>query len=648
MSNQTKFCYMKKIALIIAILFTCKYATAETSNDASRESSFYSSLFSSLYYLDNSDFPNSLDYWQKAFDSATVIDEKKPKAYAHILRALWFQKRFPDANGIIGRQTNLSEAIEAMNLLDKKTDADNKLILILTSIRDNTFYVLPEGIFKDIYNALREYPPTPASEFVLHYLKFFLKEEKYLKYVDDYIYFLKGDYLARARLHANIALCVLNSRQPNYYHAFSPELHLKKAIFYYNKFDAATKDSSISNSRSEIGALSKKLASLGTDYYTANSRAGTFKYVSTNYVVSSGKDEEEHKSRSTEWAAIEIGADGVKLSIINVALVNVQGEYEFTFLKTGTYRSNFQKLSAVNINQTFEAVKSFYDTIVQGYNIPDNQIFIAFSSGAVNKTVDQKRPKVIDSLKRRFYDSHVFRDNENIAILTLDVRDEARLTLLGIVPGDVRGIIYTAGILDVGTGNVKGGFCKDDNCSAMNFPYIESSWGLGKILASLPNNPDLSTLENARQYADAADILVKNIMNDDIGSQLSEAALRDKQQIFTTGGIFWAIATIMHPKDVVLNKKNFVQITESDVRAFRKIAIENYPTNPAGDNAEVNKAIREVTSTILQDKAIAGSTLVLGIFAEFNKSKLRPKKYYYSKYSVVGWPSGLIIREQSE
>ena len=131
---------MKKIIFILSVLFICNSSFAKSKPDSLSESIFYSNIFTSFYYLDNSDLTNSLNYWQKAFDISKNIDNKKIKAYASAFRAVWFQTKFPEAKDIIGRQSNLADAISNYNSIVTKTELDKKILSLLNTLIDNRFY----------------------------------------------------------------------------------------------------------------------------------------------------------------------------------------------------------------------------------------------------------------------------------------------------------------------------------------------------------------------------------------------------------------------------------------------------------------------------------------------------------------------------
>ena len=114
------------------------------------------------------------------------------------------------------------------------------------------------------------------------------------------------------------------------------------------------------------------------------------------------------------------------------------------------------------------------------------------------------------------------------------------------------------------------------------------------------------------------------------------------------GGIFWAITSFLYPERVFDKEDSYIKIPLSDIINFKRIVINDYAryVNPQGYSEKISTGLRDVTSKFPQDKAIIGAILAEELVRDIQKSPI-PKTYYYSKYSVVGWPTGYIIRQIS-
>jgi hypothetical protein len=108
-----------------------------------------------------------------------------------------------------------------------------------------------------------------------------------------------------------------------------------------------------------------------------------------------------------------------------------------------------------------------YNTAVKKYDMPPSNIYTVISSGV--KTIaekDSKMPwidKLIDSFRIKIKEPQR-------KVEVVSVEDEARLSHLGIVPDSRR---YNTFIIDIGSGNTKGGFFPYGN----NKDFISVGWG---------------------------------------------------------------------------------------------------------------------------------------------------------------------------
>ena len=125
---------------------------------------------------------------------------------------------------------------------------------------------------------------------------------------------------------------------------------------------------------------------------------------------------------------------------------------------------------------------------------------------------------------------------------------------------------------------------------------------------------------------------------------------KSRDIVYLSGGIVWAIASIMYPQNI---NNNYTEITSHDISEFRKLIFTNFEklTQPditlisnAEDARASMKNINRVLKTYDQKALLAGSIWLDELIQQVNT--INPsKKFIYPKYAYVGWISGYIIRK---
>ena len=123
--------------------------------------------------------------------------------------------------------------------------------------------------------------------------------------------------------------------------------------------------------------------------------------------------------------------------------------------------------------------------------------------------------------------------------------------------------------------------------------------------------------------------------------------------IVLSGGICWAVATLMHPETI---ERTFVEITLEDVQRFKTKATNDYESlkdarqglyllNTQSSKDKFTLEVKRVAKTFDQLEMIAGASLLETLMLEFNISQTR-KRYYLSRDGYIGWITGYIIRKE--
>src|SRR6185503_9619623 len=131
-------------------------------------------------------------------------------------------------------------------------------------------------------------------------------------------------------------------------------------------------------------------------------------------------------NNSTVYTGIEVGSKGVKMSMVEIGK-NAQSNGTFNILKDTSVNTDFISFNDATFSATLNALCGLYATAKKDYNIPDNRIFTAVSSGVKMQAEKDKKTELIkeliDSFKIKIKDK-----SKKVAVI--DVKQEATLSHL--------------------------------------------------------------------------------------------------------------------------------------------------------------------------------------------------------------------------
>ena len=335
------------------------------------------------------------------------------------------------------------------------------------------------------------------------------------------------------------------------------------------------------------------------------------------------------KDKNEIYAGIEIGAKGVKFSIIGVRFT-ADGKLSFKIIKSDDINASAQSCTPASFQDAAKAVHTFLDTLA-ARNIPKDHIFVAGSSG-LRQELDRcgKREELLTVVRAEV--SGIYPN----PIDFIEPCTEAELVTRGTVPSRYWG---TTAMIDIGSGNTKGGYYSNGQFECIDY------YGTGAFTKYVQDRA------KGRPFAEAT----ASVYNDDvkqlIGSEMGrKPGFQTREQINFSGGIIYALTTYLYPEKI-LDKE--VTFTYKDAQLFKKLAVEDYAklTNPDltridGDETykKAQSEIKKVKEKVFtQEQIIAGATLVEGIMDEIRKNTA-PKKYVFQREGIIGWISGYIVK----
>lgn len=342
-------------------------------------------------------------------------------------------------------------------------------------------------------------------------------------------------------------------------------------------------------------------------------------------------------SKSSVYTGIEVGSKGVKMSIIEIGK-NAQTNGSFHILKDTSFNTDFISFSQPTFQATLKSLCGLYNTALKEYKIPAKRIFTVISSGVRVQAEKDKKMEWVSNLIDSF---RVLIKEPNRKVEVVDPRLEGKLSHLGIVPESRR---YNTFLIDIGSGNTKGGFFPYGNTE--DFKVFQLNWGTKSIFNAADKNAGedktISTYNRQlfRVLSGAENSEIIYAVNASGAYPLSD-------NIAISGGIAWAAATLMHP-DMLDN--SVIPVTYAELSKF----CENLYYNPGlysspfisrsfrpESREPVIAEVSRVHQVFDQKSLMAGAGFLLKIMRQF-ESAFAGKQFYLVKNGQVGWVSAYV------
>jgi hypothetical protein len=344
---------------------------------------------------------------------------------------------------------------------------------------------------------------------------------------------------------------------------------------------------------------------------------------------------------SSVYAGIEVGSKGVKMSLLEVGK-EAKATGAFSILKDTSVNTDFISFTPITFQATLEGFSNLFAVALTKYNIPSSKIFTVVSSGVKMQAEKEEKTKWIINL----VDSFKLKINEpQRQVEIVDVLQEARLSHLGIVPFAKR---FSTFLIDIGSGNTKGGyFPSDDNTK--DFKLFQLNWGTKSTANATEKRMDEYDKTLANYNKQLYRVLLGAENSELIYAVNSSGAYNLNDYIAFSGGISWAVATLLQPEQaksavVTVSYEDVQQLSDklfSDYASLSDTAIVNKITDANLDKTAVAKEIKRVHSVFDQRSLMAGTGLLLKIMRQF-KSVYESKGFFLVKNGQVGWVSAYV------
>ena len=333
------------------------------------------------------------------------------------------------------------------------------------------------------------------------------------------------------------------------------------------------------------------------------------------------------------YAGVEVGAKGIKLSVIDVKL-SKDKEFDYTLITDTSINTDAASLSYQSEKETADAVAVLWDIIKNRLHISPKRVHIVISSGLKQE---------LDKYNKIDYFANVIRPKDMDTIIKIKYVtpfEESELSLLGIVPQKHR---FTTDQLDIGSGNTKGGYFN------LNKVFVPVTFPIGtKSFQRLLEGKSKGDVDD---FVKTAVQLWKDSLSRVVTNEFSNKRdFKERDILYLSGGIVWAITSLTHPQNI---NDNYVEINSTDITEFRKNIVSSFETATQPDFKYITsfpvaeasrKNIAQVLKTFDRKALIAGSIWLDELLKEVNS--INPdKKIIYPKYAFMGWISGYIIKK---
>ena len=360
----------------------------------------------------------------------------------------------------------------------------------------------------------------------------------------------------------------------------------------------------------------------------------SFESFSQNFIAANYREEEL-------FGGIDVGSKGVKLSIIKMGK-NASVTGSFVAIKDTSVNTDFISFTPETFNATLYGIKNLYNYAKQTYNIAPDKIFTVVSSGIKGQAEKENKTDRVVALADSI---RILLNEPKRAVPVIGAMDEAKLSHLGIVPESRR---YNTFLIDIGSGNTKGGYFKNGNTKELKLFML--NWGTKTV--SNATEKRLDDDKSIANYKKQLNRVLAGDPNNEIVYAVNESGAYNMNDNFAfSGGIAWAVATLLYPEladnsVVPLKFNDLVALNEKLATNFSAItptSVSKTVTDRTISKAGIEEEVARVQKVFDQKALMAGTSLLLNIVRQFEGTQEK-KNFFLVKNGQVGWISAYVTQ----
>ena len=336
------------------------------------------------------------------------------------------------------------------------------------------------------------------------------------------------------------------------------------------------------------------------------------------------------------YAGIEVSQEGVKAAAIRVgggeAGESVRLVYSET-IKAPLLPGQDGKLPPEAIKEVARAARKLQTRLQQEYHVrPDRIYFI----GRINSGGSQPED-LVKEIKQQ--------TGQTISFLTAD--NEAQLSIVGVIPQrekagdawiDVRG---SSVWIEIGNGDTRGGYqlYKKSPAARPTFELVTMNIPYGTGVFAREINRQNGESKDRQSFIRRAQKLSATSLSGALKKERErKPGLVYRKQVFLTGTVVWALATLLYPED----RQMFIPLTVDDIEMFAEKTARNQESllNPDLSRvreqrlrSEIERELESVRDTFTPEQLIAGSELLKAVATEFD---WQGKKVWFARHGHLG------------
>ncbi len=360
--------------------------------------------------------------------------------------------------------------------------------------------------------------------------------------------------------------------------------------------------------------------------------------IITSGVLSAQKSVSQKLKKAPVYAGIEVGSKGVKMTILQSS----GAENEYNTLKDTSVNTDFISFTDDTYKNTLSALTQLYKVAIDSYEVSPSSVFTAISSGVSTMAEKENKKDWMKNLSDDFKKA-INEPGRNVKVI--DVTEEARLSHIGIIPDSRR---YNTFLIDIGSGNTKGGFFPYNNTHDLRL--FELTWGTKSVTNETNKRLDENNINSIKAYSKELYRVLAGSADKEITYAVNvSGAYNMSDNIAFSGGIAWSVATLLFPE---LIENAVVPVTYDEVAKFMERIENNYASlapeavvNTVTDNSVdkllVEKQVKTVNKVFDQKALLAGTGLLLKIMRQF-EGVYDKKQFFLVKNGQTGWISAFV------
>ena len=342
------------------------------------------------------------------------------------------------------------------------------------------------------------------------------------------------------------------------------------------------------------------------------------------------------------FGMIEIGAKGVKGIVVDMKYTKQEAgceKDEDTFadcvrrsVKKQFDPKNVNPLDKVAIPDTALAAKGIEDEMTGTFRVDPRHIYLVGSSSiGMVKHRDQLQEALEDKLNKR----------GEMAFVTPEQEGEMGFRgVLNLIPEKWREKRRSQAIvIDIGSGDTKGGYMEISPDSPSSFIPVSVPWGTKKF------TEEVDKQRGETNFAETAAKLRAKLIRPAVQEVVSaKQGMSNKPRVYLIGGIAWAATTLIKPKDQSAFPR--IQAHHFD-NLYDRVILPNALYTQCDENPlrEENPNIKKVCNTFTMDNIIAGLEILKTFSQEMEFAK---KTVFFIRDSLYAWPLGYISKRCEE